>query len=231
MLKLDVRGKRVLLISDLHHPFAVDDWFEFLSDLHKKRKYDIIISMGDECDGAGISFHENEDGMPSASKELEEAIACMNLMSTLFPKMYILESNHGSLIFRKSKFHGIPYAYIKPLPELYGTPGYSWHSEILLQTSSGPVYLCHGKKSSYAGLVKDMGISCIQAHFHSKAEITYHKTIAGVRFNMFVGCLADQEKIAFNYSRANVGQFINCVGEIGRDGKPNLIFYKPVKKA
>lgn len=230
MLKLDVRGKRVLLISDLHHPWAVDDWFEFLESLHKKRKYDVIISMGDECDAAGISFHEKEDGMPTPSKELEMAIDSMQLMATLFPKMYILESNHGSLIFRKSKFHGIPYSYLKPLPELYGTPGYSWHSEILLTTDSGKVYLTHGKKSGYAAMVREMGVSCIQAHFHSKAEITYHKTIGGLKFSMFVGCLADQQKIAFNYSQSNVGQFINCVGELDKNGKPNLVFYRPVKK-
>lgn len=185
--------------------------------------------MGDEADAAGISFHEKEPGMPTASKELEEAIACMGLLATLFPKVYVLTSNHGSLIFRKAKFNGIPYEYLKPLPQLYGTPGYSWHDEILLQTNNGPIYLTHGKTSSYGKMVKDMGVSCIQAHFHSKAEITYHKTVMGKRFNMFVGCLADQEKLAFQYAKNNVPAFINCVGELDREGKPNLIFYKEVR--
>lgn len=226
MLKIDGKGKRVLLISDLHFPFAVSGWFEFLRDLHQKRKYDIIISMGDETDGHGISFHENEDGAPSPSKELEEAIDCMQLLATLFPKIHILESNHGSLIFRKAKFHGIPYSYIRPLKDIYGTPGFTWHSDILIDTHNGPVYLCHGRNSAYGKMVKEMGISCIQAHFHSKAEITYHQTIMGRKFNMFVGCLADQEKLAFRYANNNIGKFINCVGEITGSGKPNLIFYK-----
>jgi hypothetical protein len=224
MLHLDARGKRVLLISDLHHPWAIDGWFEFLSDLHTKRKYDIIISMGDEVDGHNLSFHENEDGMPSPSKELEMAQDCMSLMATLFPKMYILDSNHGSLIFRKAKFHGVPYAYIKPLSDLYGTPLYSWHNEILLHTNQGQVYLCHGRSAAYGRLAKEERTSAVQGHFHSKAEITWHRSSSGMIFNMFVGCLADQNKKAFNYAKLNLPKFINCVGELDRDGMPHLKF-------
>lgn len=222
MLHLDARGKRVLLISDLHHPWAIDGWFEFLSDLHKKRKYDLIISMGDEVDAAGISFHEKEDGMPTASKELEMAIDSMNLMSTLFPKMYIVDSNHGSLIFRRSKFHGIPYSYLRPLPELYGCPGYSWHNEIMLTTNLGQVYLCHGKSATYGKLAKDERVSAVQGHYHSKSEITWHASSAGKIFNMFVGCLADQSKLAFTYSKTHSAKFINSVGELDRGGFPHL---------
>ncbi len=224
MLHLDAKGKRVLIISDLHFPWAIDGWFEFLSDLHKRRKYDLIISIGDEVDHAGISFHEKEDGMPAASKELELAIDDMNLMSTLFPRMYILNSNHGSLIFRKAKFHGVPYAFLKPLNELYGCPLYTWHDEILLHTNQGQVYLCHGKTSAYGRLAKEERVSAVQGHFHSKAEITWHKSSAGMIFNMFVGCLADQKKIAFNYAKTNIPKFINCVGEIDREGMPHLKF-------
>lgn len=225
MLKLDARGKRVLIISDLHHPFAVDGWFEFLKKIHDKKKYDIIISIGDECDNAAYSFHEKEPGMPGASKELEMACDSMRLMATLFPKMYILNSNHGSLFYRRAKFAGMPYELIKSLPEIYGTPLYEWHDEILLKTDSGPVYMVHGKKSGYGALARETGASCIQGHFHTKAEITYHRTVMGTRFNMFVGCLADAKKLAFQYAKNNVPTFINSVGEIDKNGKPNILFY------
>lgn len=225
MFKLDVRGKRVLLISDLHLPWALDGWFEFLQRIHSKRNYDVIISIGDEVDNHAISFHENELGMPTASKELEMAQEKMMLLGTLFPKIYFLNSNHGSLIFRKAKFNGIPYGFIKPLPELYGTPLYEWHDEMLLQTNSGKIYLTHGKSSTYGRLAINMGCHAIQGHFHSKAEITYHKTIMGMKYNMFLGCLADREKLAFTYAKSNIPDFINSVGELSCKGKPNLIFY------
>jgi hypothetical protein len=225
MLKLDARGKRVLIISDLHLPWAVDDWFEFLEFHHKRKKYDIIISIGDEVDNAAYSFHEKEPGMPSASKELELACDSMKLLSTLFPKMYILDSNHGSLFYRRAKFAGLPYNLIKPLPEIYGTPLYEWHSDILLKTNAGPVYLCHGRSSGYGALARAMGVSCIQGHFHTKAEITWHKTVTSMRYNMFVGCLADASKLAFQYSKNNLPTFINAVGEIDRNGKPGLLLH------
>lgn len=225
MLKIDARNKSVLLISDLHLPWAVDDWYEFLEYHHKRRKYDIVISMGDEVDNAAYSFHEKEPGMPSASKELEMACDSMALLNTLFPKMYILDSNHGSLFYRRAKFAGLPYSLIKPLPEIYGTPNYEWHNDILLITNKGPVYLCHGKKSGYGGLMRDMGVSCVQGHFHTKAEITYHETVAGTRFNMFVGCLADKKKLAFQYAKNNVPTFINSMGEINKNGNPKIILY------
>jgi predicted MPP superfamily phosphohydrolase len=224
MLRIDARGKRVLLISDLHFPWAINGWFEFLSWLHERRKYDLIISMGDEVDGHGISFHEDEQGMPTASKELEQAQDCMKLLSTLFPKVHVLESNHGSLIFRRAKFHKIPYAYLKPLPDLYGTPLYTWHEEIILDTLNGPVYLCHGRAAPYGKLAKEERMSAVQGHFHSKAEITWHRSRSGQIFNMFVGCLADQEKLAFTYSRNQSGRFQNCVGELDRSGLPQLRF-------
>jgi len=231
MLKLDARNKRVLIISDLHFPWSIEGWFEFLKSIHEKRKYDLIISIGDEVDHAAISFHEKENGMPSACKELEMAQDEMALLHTLFPKIYVLTSNHGSLIHRKMKFGGVPYEVLKPLPDLYGCPLYEWHDEIVLKTNAGDVYLCHGKSSAYGKMVREIGTSCIQGHFHTKAEITFHKTIGGLRFSMFVGCLADQEKIAFRYAKNNIGQFINAVGELDRQGKPNLIFFKPnVKK-
>jgi hypothetical protein len=225
VLRLDARGKRVLIISDLHLPWSVKYWFEFLTSIYLLMMYDIIISIGDEVDNAAYSFHEKEPGMPGASKELEMACDSMKLLSTLFPKMYILDSNHGSLFYRRAKFAGLPYNLIKPLPEIYGTPLYEWHNEIILDTNNGPVYLCHGKKSGYGALAREMGASCIQGHFHTKAEITYHKTALGTRFNMFVGCLADSEKLAFQYAKNNVPTFINSVGEIDENGKPNLIFY------
>ncbi len=227
MLRLDVRGKRVLLISDLHHPWAVDGWYEFLARLHRQRKYDIIISVGDEIDAAAMSFHEKEPGMPNATREMEMAQAEMQLMHTLFPKMYILDSNHGSLYYRRAKFAGIPNSVIKPMKELWGTPEYEWHEEILLITNSGPVYLCHGKTSAYGKMVKDLGCSAVQGHFHSKSEITYHATVRGVRFNMLVGCLADQKKLAFQYAKNHNAKFINSVGELDRNGVPNLIMYRP----
>lgn len=224
-MRINCKNKKVLLISDLHFPYAVDDWFEFLEHLHAKYNYDEIISMGDEVDFSGISFHEKDPSMMSPSKELEESIACMKKLEGLFPKISILESNHGSLVYRRQKFAGIPIEVIKPLTDIYGTPLFSWHEEIILETNKGDVYLRHGMSGQPFGLMKEIGMSAVQGHFHSLASINYHASVSGTKFNMFVGCLADQKKLAFAYSKSNMKKFINAVGDIDESGTPRIHLY------
>lgn len=57
MLKLDVRNKRVLFISDTHIPYSVAGYLEFLRELKAKFKPEIVIHIGDELESHGISRH------------------------------------------------------------------------------------------------------------------------------------------------------------------------------
>jgi predicted MPP superfamily phosphohydrolase len=227
LLKLDARGKKVLFISDTHIPYSIKGYIDFLKDLKQRIKPDIVIHVGDELDYHAISFHDSDSGLLSADQELDNSIIeIQEGLHKLFPKMYLLESNHGSLIFRKIKHHGLPVRLVKPLHELYETPLWSWHNSILLKTNRGPVYICHGKTSSYGKMVKEYGVSCVQGHFHSKFEITYHKTVMGKRFNMMIGCLADQDSMAMAYAKNNVGEFINGTAYLRASGEPVLVpFY------
>lgn len=224
MLHLDARGKRVLIISDTHCPYSHPYFLPFLYMIKTMLEPDIIIHIGDESDFHGMSFHDKEVELFSAGHELEKAIEeVRDGIQNIFPKVYLLESNHGSMIMRKAKHHQIPIAVLKPLPELYQCPGFSWHEEILLDTNFGPVYLCHGKTGGYGKLMKDMGVSAIQGHFHGKFEITYHKTTMGTRFNMFVGCLVDYNSLAMRYGRNNIPKPILGCGWIDENGIPKLI--------
>jgi len=225
MIRLDCKNKKALIISDLHFPYSVPDWFEFLEDLHKKNNYDLIISVGDEVDFSSISFHDKDPGMLNPSKELTDSIDCMKKLESLFPKIYFCESNHGSLIFRRQKFAGIPIEVIKPLDQIYGTPQFSWHDEIILETNKGDVYICHGKVSRPGGLSKEIGVSTFQGHFHSLFNIVYSTHLTGSRFDAYVGCLADQDKLAFAYAKNNSKKFINGVGDIDENGTPRLYLY------
>lgn len=227
MLRLDARGKRVLFISDLHIPYSVRGYLKFLKYLKRTFKPDIVICMGDEIDYHAMSFHDSDVELFSAGHELDRAISELQEgLHKLFPKMFVLESNHGSLLLRKAKHHGIPIRTLRPLPDLYETPKWTWHEDILLQTSRGPVYLCHGKSGAYGKVVKEMGASCVQGHFHGKFEITYFRSALGVRFSMFVGCLADASSLALAYGRNNTVQPINGTGGLKEDGEPVLFHYR-----
>lgn len=230
MLKLDARGKRVLFISDTHIPYSVNGYLHFLKELKEKFKPEIVIHVGDELDYHAISFHDSDSDLFSAGHELDRAIIELQEgLVKLFPKMYLLESNHGSLIFRRMKHAGVPIRVLKPLNELYEAPLWEWHDDILLKTNSGNVYICHGKSGVYGKMPKELGASCVQGHFHGKFEITYHKSVLNTRFNMFVGCLVDGDSLAMAYGKNHLPKPILGTGGLKANGEPILFPYREIK--
>ena len=223
MIRINARGKKVLIIPDTHEPHTHKDAYKFLKAIKSKLKPDLVIHLGDEVDGAGISFHDKIPEMDNASRELIKAKKGLDELEKIFKEMYICESNHGSLIYRRMKSHGIPMDYIKPLKELYEKPNWHWHEDIIIDTDLGPVYFCHGKSATYGRLAKEMGCSAVQGHFHTKMEITWNMSAMNERFNMFCGCLVDRDHLAFSYAKNNMPLFQLGCGYISRHGYPNLV--------
>ena len=61
---------RILVISDLHFPFAHPDWYNFLSKLKKKYKPKTIVQIGDETDMHSINVsHVIDPDLPSPKDE------------------------------------------------------------------------------------------------------------------------------------------------------------------
>lgn len=227
MLKLDARGKRVLFVSDTHVPYSVNGYLRFLARLKESFKPDIVIHGGDELDYHAISFHDSISELFSAGHELDRAIVeLQDGLHKLFPKMYLLESNHGSLVYRKMTHHGVPIRVLKSLQELYEAPLWEWHDKILLYTNSGPVIAAHGMSGVAGAWMKMTGVSTVEFHFHTKFHITYFKTVTGARFSMHCGCLADRDSMAMAYAKSNMAEFINGTGGIKASGEPALFPYR-----
>lgn len=226
MLTLDAVGKRVLFISDTHLPYSVKGYLQFLKDLKEDFKPEIIIHGGDEVDYHAISFHESDHDLFSSGHELDRVIIeIQEGLHKLFPQLYLLESNHGSLVFRRLKHAGIPIRVLKPLHELYETPLWSWHEHILLNTNAGKVYVCHGKSGIAGALMKLMGCSTIEFHYHTMMHITYFTTLFGLKFSAHGGCLADKDSMAMAYAKSNLKQFSNGTIGIKSNGEPILFPY------
>ena len=116
---------RILVISDMHIPYQNEKMFDFLAALKDKYCPTLVVSVGDEADKAGLSYHEKSPSMMTAADELHLARMYIKQVEKLFPKMYILHSNHGSLAFRKSASAGIPAAYLKSYNDVFGV-GAGW---------------------------------------------------------------------------------------------------------
>jgi len=223
--KINATNKRILVIPDLHSPYHHIDALDFLKAVKKKflKRNSIIINVGDEVDNHAISFHDSDSDLFSAGSELKLASNFLQQLNKVFPKMFLCESNHGSLLMRRMKHHGVPLRVLKELKDIYGVTGWSWHHDIMAKTSNGNIYICHGKTSTYNKLSKETGCNAIQGHFHGKFEITWTRTPTTERFNIFSGCLINWESLAFAYGKNHIPKpILGCV-MINENGSPFLI--------
>ncbi len=98
-------------------------------------------------DGHAISFHESDPNLDSAGVELEKAKLVLEELHELFPNLLVCDSNHGSLVYRRAKAHGLPVQFIKKYRDIlfpeHGAPSWSWADAWVLSTPLGPVRFQH----------------------------------------------------------------------------------------
>ena len=113
-------------------PYHHADMFRFLAALHKEYSFDRVVNIGDELDQSTISFHDKDpDMLFSPSMELGEGIRCFSNFFDIFSAMDIIDSNHGSLVYRKGKFAGLPRSVFKPWNEILNAPAkYKWNNDL-----------------------------------------------------------------------------------------------------
>src|ERR1019366_8183090 len=107
------KDNSILVVGDLHLPAQHRDTLAFLTAVKKKFKPTRVIFTGDELNWESISFHTKNPDLPSPSDELALVIKEVQPFYKLFPKVDILESNHGSLVYRKAIAAGLPTNVIK----------------------------------------------------------------------------------------------------------------------
>lgn len=216
-------NKSILIISDTHIPYHHKDLLPFLKTIKKKYKPDRVVHIGDEVDKHAMSMHDSDPDLPSAGDELKQSLPIIKELENLFPDMDILDSNHGSLVYRRALKHGIPKAYLRHYNEFLEVgKGWKWHDDLTLDTPGGPVYFCHGKVADVLKLAQSMGMSCVQGHYHSSYSIKYYGNSLGLYFGLQVGCLIDKDSLAFRYNKTQRARPIIGLGMI-IDGLPKLI--------
>lgn len=216
-------NSRILIVSDLHAPYHHPNTIPFLKSLIEKYKPTRVISVGDEQDLHSVSFHDADPDLMSAGDELKAARVFMQELYALVPDMDILSSNHGDLYYRKAKHHGIPLHVIKSYNDVLGVgEGWKWHSDLVVELPNGKkVYFCHGKSQNGLKLSQNMGMSCVQGHYHNSFNIQYWSSPLELHWSMQVGCLVDDKSLAMAYNKLTVNRPIIGCGLI-IDGVPVL---------
>ncbi len=209
-------NSRILLISDMHIPYHHPDTLDFLQYLKDKYNPTRVICLGDELDKHALSFHDSDPNLPSAGDELRMALPVIKQLKDMFPEMDILESNHGSLLYRKAHHHGIPKEYLKTYNEvLQVDDGWKWYYDLVVDLPNGnKCYLHHGKSTNVTKTSQTMSMCAVQGHFHETFKVEYWGNPIALYWAMQCGCLIDDKSYAFNYNNVNLKRPIIGTGLI-----------------
>jgi len=212
-----------LIISDLHAPYNHPDAIDFLKALKKKYQPTWVVGIGDELDYHAMSFHDADPDLPSAGEELERGRAVLSQIEKLFPEVDLLDSNHGSMKYRRAKVAGVPATLMVSYNEACGVgDGWNWHQHFSKNVAKNEIYFVHGKSISTKRNTEQTGCSFVQGHHHGTFEIVYNGTPASLNWGMTVGCLIDDSSLAFAYNKNTLKRPIIGCGVI-INGQPKLL--------
>ncbi len=209
-------NSRILIISDIHIPYHHPDSLEFLDYLKYKYQPTRIICMGDELDKHALSFHDSDPNLPSAGDELRQSLPVIAQLNKMFPVMDILESNHGSLLYRKAHANGIPKQYLKSYNEVLNVnSSWKWWYDMTITLPNGnKCYFHHGKSANVTKTSQTMSMCAVQGHYHETFKIEYWGNPNGLFWAMQTGCLINDNALAFNYNNVNLKRPIIGTGLI-----------------
>ena len=216
-------NSRILVIPDLHLPYQHIDAIDFLTKIKKKLQPTRVICLGDELDYHSLSFHDSDEDLFSAGDELRKAQAYISSIYELFPDMDVLESNHGSIAYRKAKHHGMPRFLLKSYADVLGTPNWKWHDRLIVDLPNNrKCMFIHSLGANVLQSSQSIGMSLVQGHHHSQFEIRYWQNDSGLNFAITSACLIDDKSMAFAYNKLQVKRPIMGVTFI-EDSLPYLI--------
>ena len=195
-----------LWIGDTHFPYCHTDALDFLSHIKKVLKPKNIGHVGDECDGHGWSYHEPDPSLRGVSREFNDAKAMIKHLAKIFPSVTVLESNHGSLFFRKQRTIQLPIEVFKHYNEIWEVPySWQWHFDYTFKLKDNLYcYAHHGKSNNVVGLSQSMGMCALQGHYHEKMGVAYWANPNNLFWGAQTGCLIDDKSMAFSYNNANL---------------------------
>ncbi len=192
---------RVLVIGDVHAPADHPMYMKFCKDLHKKYKCNKVVFVGDLVDWHAISFHSKHPELPGSADEYELARKCIGKWYKAFPKAKVCIGNHDRRPVRLAENSDIPEFLLRKYDEIWGTPGWEWDYEFVIDSVSyWHGECCSGINPAYTR-ARGSSISVVIGHVHSAAGVKWIADKTARRFGMDVGCGIDIDKMQFAYGK------------------------------
>lgn len=197
--------RSIVVMPDLHAPYHHKDALAFMRLVRDTFKPDLVVNLGDEADKHAMSFHDSDPNLHSAGDELARTIPVMEELHSIFPRMLLCDSNHGSMHYRKAKHHGIPVQYLKDYRDILlpntKSGGWKWAENWRVRTPMGEVMFKHQPSGPALTDASHNQCNLVVGHHHGKFQIEYGASSARLYWAMFAGCLIDKGSLAFAYGK------------------------------
>lgn len=197
----------ILVYGDLHFPFHDKRAFDFLNDLNNAYRPDRVIDLGDTSDSYSFSRYPKSPEAMSTSEEIKKLRKGIKTLSSIFPKVDVMKSNHTDRLYSKSSIAGIPREFIVSYKDLLGAPAdWKFHKDLTLTVDNTreKIYFCHERGSNVLQLAKSLGMSAVMGHVHSQFGVQYFSNPLRTMFAAQCGCLVSDKGVAFEYNKANL---------------------------
>lgn len=190
----------VLVISDLHSPYDLDDYLSFCRYNQERFRCGTVVFIWDIIDFQSISYHEKLPEELNPKWELALARQRLQDWYKTFPKAIVCMGNHDLLPYRNAKTAGLMREFIKNENEIFEAPdGYTFLNEIEL---NDVIYTHWTQWDAFTKCVAE-GKSLVQWHLHTKAWVQWHRNRNGQIFGMQVGTGIDFNRRTFDYARTS----------------------------
>lgn len=200
--------KTILVLPDLHFPWAHWEGLDMAHRWAKKHKPDLVIQLGDITDQKGWSRWPGDTDDPNPEDEFEQMIAGMKEMGKMFPKMEVLTGNHDRRLYIKASESKLPKRMVKTMQELVGNKKWNWHvdprQKLIVPSPRGKILFVHGDENGGTPIAKAVaiGMNVCQGHTH-KTSVTYRQTIDQFVWGFEAGHLMDVQSKAADYSASS----------------------------
>jgi predicted phosphodiesterase len=193
----------VLAIGDTHAPYHNPATFDFLADLKREYKPDVVVHIGDLGDQYGWSRHgDRMPDSPGQSEEDAQTLKFCKQLYKLFPKVRACVGNHDTRLAKAIVRAGVPSRLHATIKQIYLSPrGWKWESAFKLD---GVVYT-HGEGFSGPNAAimaaRLFASSCVIGHVHSVGGVRYWSSVLSSEFGCSTGCLVDPDGFGMAYAK------------------------------
>ena len=212
----DNESRNVLIAGDLHCPFDLDCYRDWLVEQYETWNCCQIIFIGDIIDNHYASYHETSADGLGGSDELELAIKRIARYYKYFNKKgtKVIIGNHDRMIMRKSQTSAIPSKWIKSYKEVLEVPNWDFVERHVQDN----VQYIHGEGSTARTKCRADMMNTVSGHYHTQA---YCEHYVGQNFRVFgmqVGTGINFAEYSFAYAKYGKKPAIGCA-VVANNGK------------